>query len=140
MAASIRGHMGQIKLFQDGAIVGIIDITSVDINQDSSFMRSNYVGRAVPEGDQSIDGWSGSIDTEVKNAEVDKFIDALISNNLAGVGVSDYTFVTTEYYPDGRTNSYVYYDCQFKMGRKQGGQNEKITKKLDFQCSGRQSL
>jgi len=140
MAPSIRGHNGTIKLFQDGAIVGIVDITSVDIKQDSSFSRAFYVGRPVPEGDQTIEGWSGSLETEVKDAEVDKFIDALVTNNLAGIGVSDYTFVTTENYPDGRSQSYVYFDCQFKMSRKQGGLNEKIVKTLEFQASGRQAL
>lgn len=140
MSASIRGHMGTIKLFADGAPVGIVDITSVDIQQDSSFSRTNYVGRAIPEGDQVIEGWSGSLDLEVKDAEVDLFIDALVQNNLNGIGVSDYTFVTTENYADGRSQSYVYFDCQFKMSRKQSGLNEKITKKIDFQCSGRQAL
>jgi hypothetical protein len=140
MTASIRGHMGQLKLFADGAPVAIVDITSVDINQDSTFSRTAYIGRSVMEGDQAIEGWSGSLDLEVKDAEVDKFIDALVTNNLNGIGISDYTLVTTENYPDGRTQSYVYYDCQFKMSRKQAGLNEKITKRLEFQCSGRQAL
>jgi hypothetical protein len=140
MSASIRGHQGTIKLFQDGAVVGIVDITSVDIKQDSSFSRTFYVGRAVPEGDQTIEGWSGSLEMQVKNAEVDKFIDALVTANLNGIGVSDYTMVTTENYADGTSQSYVYYDCQFKMSRKQSGLNEKMTKTLEFQCSGRQAL
>lgn len=140
MTASIRGHCGTIKLFQDGAVVGIVDITSVDIKQDSSFSRTEYVGRALPEGDQAIQGWSGSLETEVKDDEVDKFIDALTSNNLNGIGISDYTMVTTESYLDGRSRSYVYFDCQFKMSRKQGGLSEKIKKTLEFQCSGRQAL
>lgn len=140
MSASIRGHQGQIKFFQDGAQVGFANITSVDINQDSTFMRSNYVGQPQPEGDQAIEGWSGSVEAEVKNAEIDTFIDALVTNNLNGIGVSDYTFVSTELYADGTTKSYVYYDVQFKMGRKQEGLQAKITKRLEFQASGRQAL
>lgn len=140
MTASIRGHSGLIKLFKDGSVAGIVDITSVDIKQDSSFMRTYYVGKAVPEGDQAIEGWSGSVECQVKDAEIDKFIDALVNDNLAGIGVSDYTFVTTENYPDGRSQSYVYFDVQWKMSRKQAGLNEKITKTLEFQCSGRQAL
>lgn len=140
MAASIRGHQGQFKIFQDGALSNIVNITSVDVNQDSTFMRSHYVGQPVPEGDQAIDGWSGSCELEVKGAEVDDFIDALVTNNLNGIGVSDYTFVTTELYADGTTRSYVYFDCQFKMTRKQGGLNEKITKRLEFQAAGRKAL
>jgi len=137
MSASIRGHQGQFKVFENGELKKIVNITKVSISQDSSFSRSNYVGQAIPEGDQSIEGWSGSLDMEVKDAEVDKFMDGLINNNLQGIGVSDYTFITTENYPDGRTQSYVYFDCQFKMSRENGGLNEKITKKLDFQASGR---
>lgn len=140
MSASIRGHQGQFKLFQDGSLTNIVDITKVSISQDSSFSRTFYVGKAVPEGDQSIEGWSGSLDLEVKDASVDDFIDALVTNNLNGIGVSDYTMISTENYADGSTKSYVYYDCQFKMSKDQGGLNEKITKKIDFQASGRQAL
>lgn len=137
---SIRGHKGQFKIFENGQLANIVDITSVDVAQDSSFMRTNYVGRALPEGDQSIDGWSGSIELEVKDDAVDSFIDALVTNNLNGIGVSDYTFLTVEEYGDGTRASYVYFDCQFKMSRRQAGLTEKITKRLEFQASGRQRL
>jgi hypothetical protein len=137
MSASIRGHMGEIKFFENGAPAGLVDLTSVDVNQDSSFSRTFYIGRPVGEGDQSIDGWSGSVEAEVKDDVIDKFIDALVTNNLNGIGISDYTFVTTEKYPDGSQASYVYFDVQFKMSKHQKGLNEKITKRLDFQAAGR---
>lgn len=137
---SIRGHSGKIEFFQDGKDAGILNITDVDVTMDSSFMRSNYVGKSVPEGDQAIEGWSGSIDCEVKDATMDKFMDALITNNLNGIGISDYAFVTTELYTDGTSQSYVYTDVQFKMSRKQQGLQSKITKKLDFQAGKRDPL
>jgi hypothetical protein len=140
MASSIRGHMGQFKIFENGALSKIVDITKVSVAQDSSFMRTNYVGRAIPEGDQSIEGWTGSADLEVKDPSVDDFIDGLVTNNLNGVGVSDYTFISTENYADGSSRSYVYVDVQWKMSKDNGGLNEKITKKLDFQCSSRLAL
>lgn len=140
MSASIRGHMGQFKIFADGNLQNIVNITSVDVNQDSTFSRSYYVGNPVGEGDQSIEGWSGTLEMEVKDAEVDKFIDALVTNNLSGIGVSDYTFQTIENYPDGRVQAYVYYDVQFKMSRRQSGLSEKITKRLEFQAAGRIGL
>ena len=105
--------------------------------KDSSFSRTNYVGRALPEGDQSQEGWSGSIDLEVKDSSVDKFIDALINDNLNGIGVSEYTFIDTELYKDGTSASYVYFDCQFKMSNSTRGLSEKMTKRLEMQCSGR---
>jgi hypothetical protein len=140
MSASIRGHQGQFKIFQDGALVGIVNITKVNINQKASFLQSFYVGNSEPEGDVAFEGWEGSAEAEVKDASTDKFIDALVTANLNGIGVSDYTFVSTEFYPDGTSQSYVYYDCQWKMSKDQGGLNEKIKKKLDFQCSGRKAL
>jgi len=139
-APSIRGHRGLIRIFENGSPSGIIDIVNVDVNQDSSFIRTFYVGRPTPEGDQSIEGWSGSVELEVKDASVDLFIDALVTDNLNGIGVSDYTFITTEFYGDGTEQSYVYFDCQFKMSKRQGGLNEKITKRLEMQASGRQPL
>ena len=140
MSASIRGHQGTFKIFQDGALQNIVNLTAVDVNLDSSFSRSFYVGSQVGEGDQSIEGWSGSVDAEVKDASIDEFIDALITNNLNGIGVSDYTFISTENYADGTTKSYVYFDVQWKMSKRQSGLNEKMTKKLDFQASGRLAL
>lgn len=140
MAASIRGHQGQLKFFKDGALLGIVCLTKVSTNQDSTFSRSFYVGAPMGEGDQSMEGWSGSCDAEVKDASMDDFIDALIQDNLNGIGVSDYTMVSTENYSDGTSRSYVYFDMQFKLSRDQGGLNEKVTKKLDFQAAGRQAL
>lgn len=138
--ASIRGNSGQFKIFVDGALSNVVDITSVDVTMDSTFSRTFYVGRPVGVGDQSVEGWSGSCDLEVSDASVDDFIDALVTNNLNGIGISDYTFVTTENYADGTTRSYVYFDCQFKMSRKQAGLTEKITKRLEFQAAGRSAL
>ncbi len=140
MSASIRGHQGSLKIFRNGKISKIVDITSLDVNQDSSFSRTFYVGRGAPEGDQAIEGWSGSMELEVKDDEVDKFVDAIITNNLNGIGVEDVTMITTEKYPDGRISNYVYYDMQFKMSKRQSGLNEKITKRLDWQASGRVRL
>lgn len=137
---SIRGHKGQFKIFENGQLSNIVDLTSVEVNQDSSFSRTNYVGRPLPEGDQTIEGWSGSLEAEVKDDSIDAFIDALVTNNLNGIGVSDYTFLTVEEYGDGTRASYVYFDCQFKMSRRQSGLTEKITKRLEFQASGRQRL
>ncbi len=137
---SIRGHKGQFKVFENGQLTNIVDITSVSVSQDSSFQRTFYVGRALPEGDQSIEGWSGSIDMEVKDNSVDEFIDALVTNNLNGIGISDYTFLTTEEYGDGTRASYVYFDVQWKMSKNQSGLTEKMTKSLEFQASGRTRL
>lgn len=140
MSASIRGHQGLFKVFENGGEVGIVDITSVDISQDSDFSRTEYVGRAISEGDQSMKGWSGSIDLQVKDASVDLFIDGLVANNLNGIGVSDYSFIETEKYSDGTSQSYVHFDCQFKMSKSIKGLSDKMTKRLDFQSAGRLAI
>lgn len=140
MSASIRGHMGQFRIFADGQLQNIFDCTNVQVNQDSSFSRAFYVGNAVGEGDQTMEGFSGSADFEVKDAAIEDFVDALITNNLNGIGVSDYTFIITETYPNGEQRAYVYFDVQWKYSRNQSGLNEKVTKKLDFQASGRTRL
>ena len=134
---SIRGHQGSFVVLQKDKEKILTAITSVDINQDSDFSRSFYVGNSVGEGDQSIQGWSGTIETEVKNAEMDLFIDALVTNNLNGIDVQDYSFVTIEKYADGTQSSYLYVDCQFKMSKRQSGLNEKQTKRLEFQAAFR---
>ena len=138
---TLRGHQGQVKLFENsGLLAKILEITNVQVTMDSTFQRSSFVGQALTESDQSVAGWSGSFDCEVRNASIDDMIDDLITNNLNGIGVSDYTFLATENYADGTSQSYVYFDCVFKMSKTQAGLEEKMTKKIDFQCSGRQKL
>jgi len=137
MPASIRGHQTRFEVYQDGGPQTFDTITNVSINQDSSFQRTFYVGRPIPEGDQTIEGWSGSFDMEVKDDKVERFLDALITNNLNGIGVSDYTFIDTELYPDGTSATYVYFDCQFSLTKTKPGLNEKVTKSVNFQASGR---
>ncbi len=138
--ASIRGHQARFELYQNGAPVVIDTLTNVQINQDSNFSKSFYVGNPIPEGDQSIEGWSGQFDMEVKNATIEEFLDALIANNLNGIGVSDYTFIDTEFYPNGTTKSYVYFDCQFSLSKTKPGLNEKVTKTINMQAMGRIAL
>ena len=138
--ASIRGHQGLFRVFENGALANIVNLTSVEVNQDSTFSRSFYVGNSVGEGDQSIEGFSGSVEAEVKDASIDEFIDALITNNLNGIGVSDYSFVVTENYADGSSKSYAYFDVQWKLSRRQSGLTEKVTKRLEFQAAGRVGL
>jgi len=140
MSASIRGHQGLFKVYENGGEHVIDTITNLSLNQDSNFSRSQYIGNSIPEGDQSIEGWSGSFDMEVKNDVMERFIDNLVTNNLNGIGVSDYTFITTEKYPNGTSASYVYFDCQFSMSRSQSGLSDKITKSVSFQASGRVRL
>lgn len=138
--ASIRGHQARFELFQDGSRVVIDTLTNVQINQDSNFSKSFYVGAPIPEGDQSIEGWSGQFDMEVKNAVIEEFIDALITNNLNGIGVSEYSFIDTEFYPDGTSSSYLYSDCQFRLSKTKPGLNEKVTKTVNFQAMSRQPI
>lgn len=138
---TIRGHQAKFRLFQDGGEIGpVIHLKSVDVNQESTFIKSYYVGAKTPVGDQSMDGWSGSAELEVGNKDVDDFIDALITDNLNGIGLSDYAFTVTDFFSDGTSQSYVYTDVQWKMGRSIRGQNEKVTQKLEFQAMSRQKV
>lgn len=137
---SIRGHQGSFKLYKDGSLVDILTITNVTVNQDSTMSRAYYVGNSIGEADQTQEGWSGSFEMEVKTAKYEDFIDALINDNLNGIGISDYTLLVTENYPDGTTRTYLYGDCVFKYSRKASGLNEKITKTCEFQASYRQKV
>jgi hypothetical protein len=137
---SIRGHQGTLKLYQDGGEIQVFTITRASVNQETSFSRAFYVGARFPEGDQSLDGWTGDIEMEVKGPEIDEFMDALQSSNLAGIGVSDYALVLNEFYADGQSKSYVYFDCQFRLSKTIAGMNEKVMKTYEFQASGRQAV
>ena len=138
---TIRGHQAKFRLFQDGGEIGpVVHCKSVDVNQVSTFIKSYYVGAKTPVGDQSMDGWTGSCELEVGNKDVDDFIDALITDNLNGIGLSDYAFTVTDNFSDGTSQSYVYTDVQWKLGRQIRGMNEKVTQRLEFQAMSRQKV
>lgn len=137
---TLRGHQGTLKLFRQGQDANIVNITNAEANQDSTFIRSFFVGAQLPVGDQSIEGFSGSIDVEVTGPEVDDVIDAISTQNLNGIGVEQITMVLTEFYADGTNRSYVYFDMQLRMSKRNPGQTEKLTKRLEFQASGRVPL
>lgn len=138
--SAIKGNMGQFRILEDGNVVDLIEVTKVSVKMDNTMMRSKYVGMSVSVGDQSVDGWSGNFSSEVIDDKIELFFDALISANLAGIGVKDYAFVVTENYPNGTSASYLYSDCQFAYSRENGGFDEKITKSVDFQASFRQRI
>ena len=137
---TIRGHRAYVRFYLNGEERRIDTVTRFSVSEDSSFSRQYFVGSAIPQGDQSIDGWSGSFDAQVSNDVVDAMIDAILQPNQAGIAIPDITIVATEQYTDGTTSSYVYYDLQFRMSKDQGGLQEKVTKRLDFQASGRVRL
>ena len=134
---SIRGHQARFEMYENGSRIGTATATRVSVNQDSNFIRSKFVGNPIPEGDQSQEGWSGTLEMEVKDAVIERFMDALITNNLNGIGVSNYFFVVTELYGDGTRSDYVYSDVQWKLSKDQGSLSDKVTKRLDFQASVR---
>lgn len=137
---TIRGHQSMFKFFQDGSQVSIDTITDVSIDMDSTFMRSKFVGKPIAEGDQSIEGWSGSFNMEVRDSKIEDFIDALVTANLNGIGVTECMFIDTENYADGSSVSYVYYDAQFSIGKQTKGFDAKVTKAIKFQASGREKI
>lgn len=138
--STIRGHQCEVRLLRDGQLVNIINMTKFSSKMDSSFMRSKFVGQSVPKGDLAIDGWSGQASFEVEDDSIEQFIDALVTGNLAGVGVSEYAVIDTETYTDGSQASYLYSDVQWSYSKDVGSYDAKVTKSMDWQASFRQRI
>lgn len=134
---SSRGHQALFKVFKNGEEIVIDTIMKVSVAMDSSFSRHFYVGNPIPQGDQTVEGWSGSFDMEVTNDVVEEFIDGLITNNLNGFGFTDDTFLIREEFSDNTVATYIYVDCQFKLSTEIGTLKDKITKRIDFQAATR---
>lgn len=137
---TIRGHQTALKVIKDGKQVTIDTITDFSVDMDSTFMRSKFVGRAIPEGDQAIEGWSGSMNMEVRNSEVEEIIDALVTANLNGIGITEFILLDTENYADGSSVTYAYMDVQLGYGKQAKGFDAKVTKSVKFQSSFRQKI
>lgn len=134
---TIRGHQAVIKFFKNGDDVEIVDITKFEVTQDASFSRSKYIGNPIPEGDVAYMGFTGTADLEVRDSGMEELIDAMVQDNLGGVGVADYSLTVQEFYPDGSNKSWAYFDVQWKMGASYGSLEEKVTKRLEWQAGGR---
>lgn len=137
---TIRGHQGIVKAFVDGEEQVIDSITRFSMNQDASPTRQFFVGNPYPEGDTSYEGWSGTIDLQVRNAVVDDLIDRIVDANHRGLAVPDVSILLTERYTDGTSATWAFFDVQLRMSRDQSGLQEKITKRLDVQASVRQKV
>lgn len=137
---TIRGHQAQIKFYKDGNLQDVVDITRFEANQDASFIRSKYVGNPIPEGDVAYQGFTGSADLEVRDSRAEDIIDALIEQNLGGVGVSDHSISVQEFFDDGSSKSWVYFDVQWRLSASYPNLEEKVTKRMEWQAAGRVPL
>lgn len=137
MARSIRGHSTVITVYQDGTPIVIDSITNFSVQLDSSMSRSFYVGQGTGEGDQTIEGWSGSFDMEVKDGSIETVIDAIVAENINGIDVSEYTMTDTELYRDGTQKTYVYAGLKLSHSKSSGGLTDKVTKSVTFQADAR---
>ena len=138
--SSIKGDRGRLKVFENGKDLQILSITGFEVTEDSQFLKSNYVGKSVPETDKTFDGYSGSIDTEVKSAVQDLLIDRINSAIKRGIGMPRIALVLSEDYPDGTSKSYIYTNVQLKLSRSQKGGTEKVTKRFEFNASDRKPI
>ena len=135
--ATIRGHQASFRIFKNGVEQVFDAITRVSVSEESSLERKAYVGRPTTESDKSHMGWSGSFEMEARNKLIEDFMDALITDTLNGIGVTDYSFTITEIYGDGSRAAHVYTNCLFKYGREQTGLDNKVTKSIEFIASQR---
>lgn len=134
---TIRGHQAQVKFFLDGNDLEVVDLSRFEVTQDSSFIRSKFIGNPIPEGDVVYQGFTGSADAEVRDSKMEDLIDLLVQQNLQGTGVQDTSLVVQEFYDDGQSKSWVYYDVQWRLSGSYPSLDEKVTKRLEFQAAGR---
>ena len=112
--ATLRGHQALFKIYRNGTEEIFDAITKVSISQDASFSRHLYVGNPIPESDVVYMGWTGSFETEARNATIEDFLDALVTNNLNGINVDRCHFIIRESYVDGTQNAHLYQNCFFQ--------------------------
>ena len=137
---TIRGDKVDVRLFENGELKVIGPLTRISINQESNPTRHFYVGNVIPEGDQSISGYSGSLDYEARNRQFNDFFDRMEKAIQTGVAVPSYTMVVTERYNDGTHSIYAYADMQFTFSVDAAGLQEKVMKRVNWQASSRSKI
>lgn len=139
-AKTIQGRDTQIRLFRNGALIDIVEITQFESKEDADFKRSEYLGNTGTVGDTTFKGWSGSMEAETKNATIDDLIDALIEENLGRLNVDDITIQDTENYRDGTKAAWVYYGIQLKYSKNAANRDDKVKKKIEWQADSRKRI
>lgn len=129
---SIKSHQYALEMYRGGKKIIIDTITNVSVNQDADFSRSQYVGNPIGEGDTTYNGNSGSLDMEVKGPEADDLLQAIVTENYNGVGITDVALLETENYSNGVVATWLHLGVQLKMSKTAQG-NSKVTKRIDFQ-------
>ena len=139
-AKTIQGRDTQIRLFRNGGLVNLIELTQFDAKQDADFKRSEYLGNTGTTGDVVHKGWSGSFECETKDSTIDDLIDALIEENLGRLNIDDMTIQDTENYRDGTKSAWVYYGVQLKYSKTASSRDEKVKKKIEWQADSRKKI
>ena len=134
---TIRGNSAQIRTIRNGEVINVGPITNFQSSMDSEFFRTFGVGDSVGKSDQAINGWTGRFDLELDNPGLSDFINDMVTENLNGVGLSDYVIVQTFFYSDGQSRSFAFTDCVFRYSENVPTNQGKITASVDFQASRR---
>ena len=141
MSASIRGDKGHLRILENGSIVNVFTITRFSAREDSQMHESYYLGQKDPETDKNQMGWSGSINTEVKNAELDLLIQRINDAHANGVAPPQVVLVLVEEFPPQPGNigpsraSHIFTDTQLIYeDHSVAGVQEKVVKSLSFKA------
>jgi len=142
MASSkaIQGKDTQIRLFRNGTLVNVVEVSNFNVKQDADFTRSSYLGNVPSIGDVNHKGWSGDFEVEVVNAAIDDLIDALITENLSRIDYEEIVIHDQENYRDGTKAAWVYYGIQMRYSKTASGRDEKVKKKIEFQADERRKI
>ena len=137
---AIQGRDTQIRMFKNGALVKIFEISSFNVKQDADFKRSEYLGNTTAIGDISHKGWSGDFECEVVDSTLDDFIDGNIAQNLGRLDIDEVTLQDTENYRNGKKSAWVYSGVQLKYSKTASSRTDNVKKKIEFQADSRKKI
>ena len=140
---SIRGDKGQVRVLENGGLVGVYEFTGFSANEDQSVLKSYYVGQTEPEIDKSVMGYSGSFTIEVKNDTMERLIfrqNEAIKNNNNRPNIS--IVVVKEYGGNGASpSSTLYKQCVLNLENENfANLSEKSTIGISFTARNKEFL
>lgn len=120
----VTGKDCQVQLVQGGVPVRIIDaVVSRSAEPVLGVIRQKHLGTSNVDIDSEHEGWKGELEITDKTAEVDEFLDSVISKSRLRIPTI-INYVETTHYRDGTSKTYVYPDIKIVGAPKSARRSE----------------
>lgn len=132
----IRGDKAHVRILENGAQVGVNELTSVTDSEASQKISHHLIGEKKPREDVQMMGFEGSLNGIVLTPALDRLIQRIRDARKSGVNLPVINILYVITYSNQETVSWLFTDVQLILGsRTIGGAPEPLTRNINFSAS-----